>query len=201
MPGNYNKTGKAAIKTKRIFIAIRIDPGDILTAAIESFKSYFPVNVIRWTDKDNIHVTLAFLGDTAEEAIPYIASLLEDICNDTGRFSITVRSTGLFRDSTDPRILWIGIEKSDRLFILNSRITAGLERTGFLTEKRFFSPHITIGRVKRNSGAGKEIFTDFMNDYHDTVFQTVNVKEITLFESILSATGPIYKPINIFALK
>jgi len=200
MQGNYSSDGKTDGGTKRIFIAIKVDPGDILAKAIDAFKSSFPGNVVRWTDKDNIHITLCFLGDTGNEKIPGIISMMEKVCSATDCFEVTLRSTGIFRDINDPRILWIGIDRSENLKRLNKLITTGLEAEGCPVEKRSFSPHITIGRVKRNATANKEIFSSFLDNYHNIIFRTMNVSEIILYESVLLPAGPVYRPIRILSL-
>ncbi|HKK41816.1 MAG TPA: RNA 2',3'-cyclic phosphodiesterase, partial [Bacteroidales bacterium] len=106
----------------------------------------------------------------------------------------------IFRDIDDPRIVWIGMDMSDDLIKLNSMIITGLQETGFPVEKRSFSPHITIGRVRRNSGGSKKMFSEFLDDYSNTVFQSVYVDRIILYESILLPSGPVYKPLHIFSL-
>ena len=200
MQGNYSNDGKTNRGTKRIFIAIKVDPGDILAKAIDSLKFAFTGNAVRWTDKDNIHITLSFLGDTDTKKIPGIISMLEKVCSASCCFELTLRSTGLFRDINDPRILWIGIDSSENLKKLNRLITTGLEEAGFPIDNRSFSPHITIGRVKRNAATNKEIFSSFLDNYHNTIFRTMNVSEIILYESVLLPTGPLYKPIRIISL-
>ena len=200
MKESYSNTRAKGKNVKRIFIAIKVEPGDILAETMESLQSGFPADSIRWTDKDNIHITLAFLGDTSEEKIPGLVSMLKSVCSSTGSFDLTIRSAGLFRDINDPRILWIGTDRAENLIRLNSLIISGLEKTGFPVEKRPFSPHITIGRLRRNANNDKEMLSAFLNKYHDIVFRIMKVSEVILYESVLLRTGPVYHPLSIFPL-
>ncbi|MDP4222569.1 MAG: RNA 2',3'-cyclic phosphodiesterase, partial [Bacteroidota bacterium] len=105
---------------------------------------------------------------------------------------------GVFRNYRDPRIIWTGIQSSDKLIKLNELITAGLRENGFETEEREFNPHLTLGRIK--SIRDPEDLKKALESYSQTVFQTVKVNEIILFESILMQTGPLYKPLGVFNL-
>ncbi len=185
---------------KRIFVAIKVCPGDLLLKTMVSLKAHFTGNIIKWTDMDNIHITLAFLGDTAENKIPAIITALQRACSLTQKFDIILKSSGLFRNINDPRILWIGIDRSETLIRLNSLIRSGLEETGFNVENSSFSPHITIGRVRRNAATDKDMLSAFLNNYRNIIFQTIKVREVILYESILFQSGPVYKPVRIVPL-
>ena len=183
---------------KRIFIAIKIEPENDLLRIHASLKSVTGNEKINWVDPLNIHLTLAFLGDTEEERIKVAAIMLKQQCSGFGEFDFNLSGTGVFKDFNDPRVIWIGINESGKLAELYGRIKTGLEDTGFKTDDRPFRPHITIGRIKflRNPGALRSA----IEKYRDMEFQKVNVQEVILYESILKPTGPVYKPISIFKL-
>jgi|WetSurMetagenome_2_1015567.scaffolds.fasta_scaffold49884_1 RNA 2',3'-cyclic 3'-phosphodiesterase len=183
---------------KRIFIAIKIDPGPQFSGISSTLRSLLDKDNIAWVDPSNLHITLAFLGDTEEERISIASIILKRISNDFQRFRFNLRGTGIFRNFNDPRVIWCGIEQSIELMQLNNLIMKELMITGFKVEERQFKPHITIGRIKsiRNAGMLKSAIERFQSSF----IQEVLVSEVILFESILKPSGPVYKPVGIFKL-
>jgi 2'-5' RNA ligase len=183
---------------KRIFIALKIEPGTKLAEILQSLKSLAAEEKVNWVDPVNIHITLAFLGDTEEDRIKIAGLLLKRECSGFGEFTFMLKGAGLFRNFRDPRIIWIGIAEPEALIRLNEKIATGLRDTGFRIEDRPFKPHITIGRIKLLKKP--EILKSFLDKYGEVEIQEVNVREVILFESILRPSGPIYKPIGRFTL-
>jgi RNA 2',3'-cyclic 3'-phosphodiesterase len=184
---------------KRIFIALKVDPGESLRRLHASLKAVTAGERINWTDPSNIHLTLAFLGDTEDDLINVVALMLKEKCTGFGEFSFKLKGTGVFKNYRDPRVIWIGIEHNEMLMKLNDEINIGLKDAGFKTENRPFRPHITLGRIKsiRNS----DILKSSLEKYQDTFIQEVPVREVILYESILKPTGPVYKITGKFSLK
>jgi 2'-5' RNA ligase len=183
---------------KRAFIAVKVEPGGELLRMISSFKALLGAENIKWVDPANIHLTLAFLGDTEEKRIKSIARMLKEKCTGFNEFDFVLAGIGIFKNYRDPRVIWVGIQSSEKLAILNNIISEGLKSNGFRIEERQFRPHLTLGRVK--SCKDTENLKSVLEKYRDTEFQKVEVKEVILYESILLQTGPIYKSLGIFSL-
>jgi len=183
---------------KRIFIALKIDPGDNLIRMISTIRSLLGSEKINWVDPVNLHLTLAFLGDTDEERIKIADIAIRGKCRGSGEFSFDLRGTGVFRDFRDPRVIWAGIGECSRLTSINDLIMSGLKDTGFRLEERPFRPHLTLGRIKfiKNSRA----LESAIQKYRDIYFQQVNISEVIMYESILKPEGPVYKPVSRFKL-
>lgn len=176
---------------KRIFIALKIEAGENLLTMISSFRARLNMEQIKWTDTANIHITLAFLGDTEENVIKAIISMLEEKCDGFGQFELVLKGSGYFRSIADPRIIWTGIEPSEKLVQLNSLIINGLKNLNIKIEDRPFKPHLTIGRIKQLND--RESFLDVTEEFKDYEIQLVPVNEVILYESILLPSGPVYK--------
>ncbi len=175
---------------KRIFIAIDIKPGDRLHLAVDNMKKELASDHIRWVDMNQLHITLAFLGDTEDARIDNIAGLLDDVSENTEEFRFRVTGIGVFRNLKDPRVIWAGIDSAEKLDNLFNRIKTGLKELGVETDERPFRPHLTLGRVKslKNSAQLGKI----LENYHDKHLQSVMVYELILYESILDSSGPTY---------
>jgi 2'-5' RNA ligase len=184
---------------KRIFIAVRTEPGEELTRMFTSLKALLGNERITWVNMGNIHLTLVFLGDTEEERIKMTGIVLKQKCTGFGEFSFTLSGAGVFRNFNDPRVIWAGIKNPERLLDLNKLIVAGLKDTGFKMEERQFNPHITIGRIK--SIKNTEELKSAITKYQNTIIQEVTVSEVILYESILKPTGPVYHSIGKFRLQ
>ena len=99
---------------------------------------------------ENFHLTLVFLGETPEEHIPDICSVIEKaMAPPIAAFSLPFTQTGCFRHS-HKELWWIGVEQADPslrvIKNLRQRIVDGLSTMGIPFDNRSFHPHITLGR-------------------------------------------------------
>ena len=141
----------------RLFIAINFDSRTKLriTAVQKQLAEYTDGN---FTRPDNIHLTLAFLGQVQPQAVHKIEKAMQSV-----RFSpINIGFTHVGRFTRKNRdIWWIGIKRDDALFELHKELTEALAGFGFCLNEQRYTPHITLARqVKTNSYVKKEtLFT------------------------------------------
>ncbi len=183
---------------KRVFIAIKVEPGAEFLKMFSFFKAILKDDNIKWTGTSNIHITLVFLGDTQEEKVKEIDNLLKEICSGIRSFNLELCGAGIFRSLKDPRIIWSGISRSPEIDSLQKIIISGLRETGIPLEDRPFNPHITLGRIKRLNNIN--VLSDLIEKYRNKEIQKIRVTEITFYESILRPEGPIYKPVGVYKL-
>ena len=184
---------------KRIFIALKVEAEEPLLVMISSLKSGLSKDIIKWTSPDNIHITLAFLGNTEEKNIKNIGSMLKEKCIGSGKFELVLKGLGVFRNMSDPRIIWTGLEHSEKLIHLNNIIMSGLNDLDIKMEDRPFNPHLTIGRIKHIND--REILKSLIEKFENSEMQLIPVDEVILYESILFPTGAVYKPLVKFNLE
>lgn len=189
---------EALTAMKRIFIAVKVIPGSEMLRVFASIKSLLVTENIKWVDPVNIHLTLAFLGDTEEKRIKSLAVLLKEKCSGFKGFEFSLAGTGLFKSYRNPKVIWAGIRSSEQLSGLNDLVNNVLKENGFECEEQQFKPHLTLGRVRSLRNA--ENLKTVIEKYRDSELQKVEVKEVILFESILMHTGPLYKPLGKFPL-
>lgn len=133
----------------RTFIALELDTSQqvFLSKIIRQGKHLLPD--LRWVDPTSIHLTLAFLGEIdalqlekAIEATRYAAA-------SSNPFTYRLSGAGIFGPPRQPRVFWMGIsEPSGTLSVVHQALTLALEQQGFAVEKRPFSPHLTLARIK-----------------------------------------------------
>jgi 2'-5' RNA ligase len=113
---------------KRTFIGVRIDQEEELRNALSSLRSELSKENIKWADINNMHITLAFLGDTDEALIKKVAIMLNEKSSLIGNIRFSLAGFGLFKSLSDPRIIWTGIQDPESLIEAHKIIKAGLEK-------------------------------------------------------------------------
>lgn len=175
----------------RLFIAIELP--DDLKMALKRLRTDIPG--ARWVPAEQIHLTLAFLGEVEEKTVRKLTGELARI--QAPAFELCFTGTGCFPNRHRPRVLWIGLEPEPRLTDLAARVQEAVLACGIPQEERPFSPHITLARLKipasMESGA-------FLDQHQKENLPLLSVREFTLFQSRLTPQGAVHTPIKNFAL-
>ena len=130
----------------RLFIAIDL-PEDV---KVELTAIGYGLPGARWVTDDQLHLTLRFIGEVDGGMRNNISDALSFI--NYGSFTFTLQGAGHFPPRGKPKVLWIGIAKSQPLLQLRGKVESALRAIGLSPEGRKFSPHITLARLK-NDGA------------------------------------------------
>ena len=184
---------------KRIFTAIKINPVDQFVQIYNNLKSSCLNDKIKWVELYNFHITLKFFGETEESRIGGIKELLKEIAQNHSSFSLSINDVGIFGSSYKPRVIWFGIEKSDKLISLTNDVLNHVQSVGFKRDRQNFVPHLTIGRIKFIDD--KRRFQEVINKYRSIEIQEQKVDQFYLIESILRQQGPEYKILESFQLQ
>jgi RNA 2',3'-cyclic 3'-phosphodiesterase len=153
---------------------------------------------VSWVRPANIHLTLKFLGNVPKSRIGTVCSAVQEAVQGQKAFPIEVRETGCFPSSRSPRVIWVGVNSPlDALKHVQTAIETSLERVGFAKERRPFSPHLTLGRMKsqRNVGRLTTALTD--EEFEAITFQAT---EVVVMQSDLHPTGAVYSSLAIIPL-
>lgn len=178
----------------RTFVAIDLDP-EIKTALSSLVRSLRQTKAeVKWVGENSFHLTLKFLGEIAEKDLEPINSVMEAEARKSEPFCLECRSTGYFPEKGSPRVIWAGVVPSPGLMDLQRRLEIAFEKLGFPREARNFHPHLTLGRVK--SSRHLETALRLLKQYENKSFGQMEVKAITLFESILRPAGAEYRVIK-----
>lgn len=192
----------------RIFIAINL-PEKIKNGlenlgkeTAELFPEETSRGLIRWVKKDNLHITLLFLGYLKEENIPQICQIVNQIAKTQNPFSLEFKKI-LYGppNKIPPRLIWVELEKSRELTEIVKKLRQKVEEIGVLEkmEKREFSPHITLGRIR--TWQWKRIEPEERPDIEKDISLNFEVHSIELMESQLKRTGAEYTILETCNLK
>lgn len=142
----------------------------------------------RWVPSENVHLTLRFLGDCREEQVPEIVDAISDSSKKCRTFYGRTTGLGVFPNPKRTGVLWLGVKEEPELANVYNEINKALVSLGFSVEKRPFSPHITLARIKAPhlidiniTGSKIELERDFFVD------------GVTLFQSHLSRKGALHE--------
>jgi 2'-5' RNA ligase len=155
---------------------------------------------VKWVEPKNVHITLKFLGNIDQPDVDNLTESLPGALTGASAFDITVSGCGTFPSGRRPRVVWIGLaDGKERLVDLASAVEEICASLGFAKEKRPFRPHLTIGRVRRGSGA----LPDLAEQVSGVRFNPLKLKVegVNLVRSKLSPQGPTYTVLESFALE
>ena len=170
----------------RVFVAVEISSKQIINS-IKQLQKKININA-KPTKSENLHFTLQFLGEVSDEKVSQIIKVLHTI--EFSSFDISLKGLGIFPRSNTPRIIWIGIRNEDerqKLIELTKKVRKTLKGIGFSAEKSS-KPHITIFRIKKNTGD----ITEELNQFNTIEFGVQKITSIKLKKSELTPDGPIY---------
>lgn len=102
----------------------------------------------RWIDPANYHITLRFIGDIDDNAADEVADALARV--DRARFDLSLEGLGAF-GSRKPHSLYAGVTHTPSLKELQAEHERIVQRVGLEPERRKFTPHVTLARLRNPS--------------------------------------------------
>jgi len=180
----------------RGFISIDIEPNKKLIEFENEIKKTGAD--LKLVEPENIHITLKFLGDAEETLINELEEIINNAVKETKSFNIKLKGTGVFPNNNYIKVVWLGIQNSEPVAEIAKKIDEQTSKIGFEKEKRVFSPHLTIARVK--TAKNKEKLLQFLEKYQDVEFADIKVEAIKLKKSELTPKGPIYTDLKLIKI-
>ena len=149
----------------------------------------------RWVDSSAVHLTLKFLGEIPSARVGGVSSALDEIAVGAEPLMLRFEGVGAFPSPRRPGVIWVGIESGPRLRLLHDALDRRMAEFGVARETRPFRPHVTLGRVDRDSGPGE--FREFEKQAQSLRLDTeIEISQIDLMESRLRADGPEYRRVH-----
>jgi len=186
-------------KKHRVFIAINF-PEEIKRELFDYSKKY-PELPARWTAKENLHITLEFLGDLTDEELGEVCMAVKEIAKRHESFSININKIEYGPPKKiPPRMIWATGEKSKELSALRTDLqNTLLDVIRFSPEIRSLAPHITLARI--NTFAFRQIEQEEVPEINESTELIFTVESIDVMESELKRGGPVYTVLDSCELK
>lgn len=180
------------VKKARLFWAVNL-PGELKERLVEVRRELLvPGLDAKWVEKENLHLTVVFLGDTDTNCINQMVAAVENSLRGMTPFTLEFAGPGFFPGSKNPKVLWLGVGGGLNNFReLHRRMQSALTPLGFPSESRPFSPHLTLARIR--SPRECEALVRRVNCLPKIEISGVKVGSVDLMRSELLPKGPVYR--------
>jgi RNA 2',3'-cyclic 3'-phosphodiesterase len=175
---------------QRLFVAV--DLSEEVKGELVQLWSGLPGT--RWVTREQLHLTLRFIGDVEAQLQGKIDAALRQVGGEP--FSMVLRQVGHF--GRPARVLWVGMENVPELLVLQQRVETALVRLAIAPEERPFSPHITLARLK---GTPPSLLASYEGQHRSFAATPFTVTEFHLYSSTLSSSGAIHRREGTYPLR
>jgi 2'-5' RNA ligase len=191
------------VESIRAFVAIEL-PSQI-KAALSQLQGNLRTSknaAVKWVNPEGIHLTLKFLGNVDEAEVPALTKALSEAVRGVAPFSLQLGDPGAFPGNQAPRVVWVGVEgEIEPLRTLYNNVDRVLTPLGFPPEKRAFSPHLTLGRVREEiSPVERRRLGENVAVLKTGAKSSFKVESLSLMRSKLTREGAVYSCLASFAL-
>jgi len=171
-------------------VAVEVEDSAILDALVRVQAGLKGTGAdVKTVERENIHLTMRFLGDVDEGRLEDVVDLVSGVGFDP--FPMELEGIGVFPSLRRPRVVWVGLTKGvEELTGIFNTLEPGLVEMGFRPEGRGFRPHITLARVR--SGRNRGQLVDEVLRCQGEGFGEFEVRRIKLKKSVLTPRGPLY---------
>jgi len=149
------------------------------------------IDGVRWEKPEKLHITLKFLGSVDESRIEDISSVIGQAALNYSPFVLSITEFGAFPNLKNPRVLYVGLTDSKPMSEFQRAVEESLIELGFEKDSRKFTPHVTLGRVKKKIT---------LQDSPKISQANVEISRIGLMKSDTRAEGSVYTALKIFEL-
>jgi 2'-5' RNA ligase len=175
----------------RLFLAI------VLPAAVKERMTMLAGGVpgAKWIDRENMHLTLRFIGEVERPVAEDLAAALARVT--VPPFDLRIRGTGRF-EQRNGGALWAAVEPKEPVAALAAKVERACQSVGLEPERRAFPAHITLARWK---GRRTREVGEWLERNRTLSSPPFTVTEFVLFESRLSRHGALYQPVVDYTLR
>ncbi|MHB8078620.1 MAG: RNA 2',3'-cyclic phosphodiesterase [Candidatus Krumholzibacteriia bacterium] len=183
----------------RLFIAV--DPGARFRAGLSTRLDAWRVRLpLAWVRAANLHVTLRFLGELPEPALPALASALRGAVAGHGPFTLQPGGVGAFPDLRAPRVLFLQMDSpGGELARLATAVRTAVDPLlpPDRCDDRPLRAHLTLARVKQplTPAQARELAA-----IDPGAWVPLTVDEVGLMRSVTGPAGPVYTRLLAVAL-
>ena len=177
----------------RTFLAV-FPPPDVQAAARRAIDRLRRAgDEVAWVRQENLHYTLRFMGELGEDEVTRLVAAVSEGVRGRAPFDAALGAAGAFPNARRARVLWLGLVRGgEELTALARGVEQALVAHGFAGAERPFSPHLTIGRVRRRDEDWSGRLADAAPGSEPA--PGFRVDRVIVVRSTLAPGGSIYRP-------
>jgi 2'-5' RNA ligase len=179
----------------RIFLALDLD--DDIRSGLIRIRDKIDLGgaKVKWVDPEQLHITLKFLGDIADDTVRQVHLVAQQVARQMSPFKFRVRNVLCVPSGGPVRMFWAGVEDAgDSMKSLHGVLDEAMGGLNFRREDREFSPHITLARVK--FAPNPQQIRRTVQAVSGADFGVQLVEELVVYSSQLTPSGPVYSAIG-----
>jgi 2'-5' RNA ligase len=179
----------------RLFTALDL-PADVVKNLEELLRRLKPRAKIQWTRPENLHITLKFIGEFPEERLDGLKQALGNVPR-RGPIPVGIRRVGFYPNPHAPHSFWCGIE-APGIEALAADVESAAAAVGVEREKRPFSPHLTLARIRKQ--VPMQSLREGIVALPSLEFGEFLAHAFYLYRSVPSPGGSVYTKLSEFTL-
>ena len=184
----------------RLFIAIPVpmEVREALGRAQGQLRRCSPPGSVRWTNPEQFHLTLNFLGDVMPDQAAALRGPTEKIVASFSALTLSAHGTGFFPGEHKPRVIWCGvIDANGQLNELQRELGEAVRPLTAAEKAERFSGHITLGRVKPGHHGSLRPVLERARVLRDRHFGEWLAREVIIYRSTLTPQGAVHEPFHV----
>ena len=178
----------------RAFVAVDMDETSVISKLVEAQRALRNLGAdLKLVEPENIHATVRFLGEVPATTIELVKDQMNEL--KFSPFDMEFAGLGAFPNLRRINVVWVGMRKGgEEISRVFEQLEPRFRQIGFDPDRKGFSPHVTIARVK--TARMREELAKFVDEMRDTPFGAIHVEEVRLKRSVLTPKGPVYSTIH-----
>ena len=181
----------------RLFTAIELPP-HLLLRLERLLSALRPEAQVNWSPLDNLHITTSFIGNWPETRLAELTHALGSLSPRQG-FEVDLKEFCWFPNDRSPHVLSIGTEPCNPLQKLVEDTGDCLEKLGIAKEKRDYTPHLTLARIKRPVPLQR--LRQKLDSFEPSTFGAFEVRSFHLYRSDPGSNASIYRKLKSFGFE
>ena len=179
----------------RMFVALKTSDQllERLAQIQRQLQARLPAGSVRWTRREQLHLTLKFLGDVPADRVGQLAAAVREAGAGAPPLRLGLAGAGCFPNARSPRVVWIGVNGDlPQLLALQQRIEVAAAGFGDHREEREFHPHLTFGRVAARDFQAARAVGEAVGELELGLLGEWTADRLYLVRSQLAPSGPTY---------
>jgi len=187
----------------RCFIALPIPETvkDQIEQVQTELRQVLPGKLVRWTKRDQFHLTLRFLGNVEADRLTELTDRLRKVTASFPVLKLRAERIGCFPHPRFPRVVWVWVhDDEEQLPVLQGTIESEVEKFAESKADKEFTGHVTLARINGIKRPEAEALSKQMHAMTERCFGEWTANELKLMRSELLRTGAIHTVLAAFPL-